>query len=87
MTGVLQWMAITSSDGIGKEGAAVGWLSMLESVLIFVELNAGNCQVLMGKDQGKVDEADILESVIDHPTSMKRLVKHSTSNWQKSNCL
>lgn len=53
----------------------------------FVELNAGNCQVLMGKDQGKVDEADILESVIDHPTSMKRQVKHSTSNWQKSNCL
>jgi len=24
--GVLQWMAVSSSEGIGKEGGAVAWL-------------------------------------------------------------
>ena len=33
MTGVLQWMAVSFSEGTGKERGVVVWLSMLESVL------------------------------------------------------
>ena len=33
MTGVLQWMAVGSSEGIGKEEGVMAWHSMLESVL------------------------------------------------------
>ena len=35
--------------------------------------------------RGKANKADIVwESVTDHPTRMKRRMKHSTSGWQKS---
>jgi len=36
MIGVLQWMAISSSEGTGKEGEMVAWLSMLESVRVML---------------------------------------------------
>ena len=62
-------------DRQGRRGGRVA-LYVRECFSV-VELNAGNCQVLMGRDQGKVDEADILESAIDHPTSMKRQTKCS----------
>jgi len=34
MTGVLQWRAISSSEGIGKESKAVRWQCMLGTALI-----------------------------------------------------
>ena len=49
VTGVLQWMTISSSEGKGKERGVVAWLSMLESVLILLSLVLG---MSMGNDQG-----------------------------------
>lgn len=60
-------MAITSSGGIGKEGVAVGWFSMLENVLNLYRFSVGNYEVLMGKDQGKPDKADVLVGVCYKP--------------------
>ena len=37
----MQWMAISSSEGIGKEGEVVAWLSMLEGVLMLLSLGLG----------------------------------------------
>lgn len=34
MTELLQWMAISFSDGVSKEGGVVACLSVLESVLV-----------------------------------------------------
>ena len=52
--GVLQWKAISSSEGTGKEGGAMAWLSVLECFDI-VELGSGNDKVwvFMGKEQGE----------------------------------
>ena len=41
MTGVLQWMATSSSERTGKEGRVVVWLYMLESVLMLLSLWLG----------------------------------------------
>ena len=38
MTGVLPWMAISSSEGIGKEREAVGWPCMLRTASIVQSL-------------------------------------------------
>jgi len=34
MTGVLRWMVISSSEGVGEEGEVVGWLCMLGTASI-----------------------------------------------------
>lgn len=41
MTGVLEWMAISSSESINKEGDVVACLSMLESVSVLSSLKVG----------------------------------------------
>lgn len=38
-------MGISSSEGIGKKGEMVAWLSLLKSVFIFVKLGDGNDKV------------------------------------------
>jgi len=47
MTGVLQWTAISTSEGIGEVREAVGWLCMLgtasfelSSMIVMTRLNA-----------------------------------------------
>lgn len=53
VTGVLQWMTMSSSEGIGKEGGLVAWLSLLESVLVLLSLGLDIIKLNMGKDQGE----------------------------------
>ena len=87
MTGVLQWMAISSSEETGEEREAVGWLCMSGTALTVIELDDCDDKVecFWEKGRGKANKADILlGSVIDHPTRMKRQMKFSTSGWQKA---
>ena len=60
MTGVLQWMAINSSEGIGKEREVVGWHCMLGTCFDCIKLN--NCddkvECLWVKMRGKANKAD-----------------------------
>mgnify|MGYP001853453979 CR=1 FL=1 len=41
MTVVLQWIALRFLKGIGKEGSALVWLSMLKSDLMLLSLGLG----------------------------------------------
>ena len=38
---MLQWLVISSSEGIGKEGGVVAWLSVLECVLMLLNSRLG----------------------------------------------
>ena len=62
MTGVLQWMAISSSEGIGKEGRVMVWPGESFDV---VELRAENDKVesLWVRIRRKANKADILVGV------------------------
>lgn len=67
-TGVLQWMAISSPEGIAKDGGAVAWLSVLECLSV-VEHRAGNDKVepLWVRIKGNANRADILVGVCCRP--------------------
>jgi len=52
MTGVLQWMAISSSEGIGKEGEVVAWLLYVREHFS-VEPGAGNVELLRIRIRGE----------------------------------
>lgn len=81
-TGVLLWMALSSSEGLGKEGGVVVWLSQYFNV---VKPRAGNDKV--ESEKGSVGGPTRLTSwwgsVRDCLTRMKRRIRHSTSTWQK----
>lgn len=73
MTGVLQWMATSSSEGTGEEGEAVGWLCTLgrglavqSSGTVGIRLSA------CGGQSGMANKAEILLGVChSHPARMK----------------
>jgi len=69
MTGVLQWMAISSSEETGEEREAVGWLCMSGTALTVIELDDCDDKVecLWVKKRGKANKADILLGVSYRP--------------------
>ena len=81
---MLQCMAISSSEGTGKEGGAVVWLSMLECFTV-VELGAGNKVVSLWVRVrgGPTRCTSWWGSVIDPQTKMKRWMRHSVCSWKK----
>lgn len=83
MSGMLQWMAISISEGEGKEEEVVGWGLCTRVCFDGVELSAGNYEVesLWVRIKGKTNKADILLGVLDGPAGMKWQMKHSVSSW------
>ena len=81
-TGVLLWMALSSSEGLGKEGGVVVWLSQYFNV---VKPRAGNDKVESEKGSvgGPTRLTSWWESVIDCLSRMKRWMRCSTRSWQK----
>ena len=67
-TGVLQWMAINSSERIGKEGEAVGY-SCVRECFDCLELDDGDDRVecLWVRTRKKANKADITVEVCYRP--------------------